>query len=182
MSKYPTEERNVICIVLLRKTLWRPELYSNRHTWGLLTVSSSKKNEYLSDKIFLRLHLISFPGLSCFLNYPHSNSYCFLFSAPIQLSTNFLGIKRKISECSCCFNIFWICQTLVARSDKKFVKITTVAMLLTALMGANPLFSCLAPILLVPRPGSSIYFVAIIVIGTFAGMKYTSLKIPAFRK
>lgn len=28
------------------------------------------------------------------------------------------------------------------------------------------------------RPGSSIYVIAIIVMGTFAGMKYTSLKIP----
>ena len=77
VSKYPTEERNVICIVLLGKTLWRPELYSNRHTWGLSTASFSKKNEYLSDKIFLQLLLILFLGLFCFLNYPHTNSYCF---------------------------------------------------------------------------------------------------------
>jgi len=58
----------------------------------------------------------------------------------------------------------------VARSGKKLIKITAVPMLLTALMEENPLFSCLAPILSVPRPGSSIYVVAIIAIGTFAGI------------
>jgi len=50
----------------------------------------------------------------------------------------------------------------VATSDKIIRK--TVPMLLTALMEASPLFSCLTPVLSVPRPGSSIYVVAIIAI------------------